>query len=92
MNQDLRVAYFEARAGELASTIGDLRAEIVRLRREVEFEANAIDPGCEGGYNRDNLRFPLCSCLMPGQAAAMDFTRWSRPQCCVHPDRGGNDD
>jgi hypothetical protein len=97
-----RVAYLEARVGELNNTIGELRAEsenrlqvgdrlgwrlveaqqeIERLRREVEFEANA-EP-----FNHDWMNFSLrpCACL----TASFEVPAgWSVPQCAVHPEGG----
>jgi hypothetical protein len=67
--------------------MGDrLMGEIERLRREVEFEANAIDPGAEGGYSRDNIRFPLCMCVPDELADAARLSVFSRPVCTVHPE------
>lgn len=42
-NWSKRVTYLEARVGYLHNTIGELRAENERLRREVEFEALGAD-------------------------------------------------
>lgn len=82
-----RVAYLEARVGHLKNTIGEQRTEMTRLRREVEFEANAEVPRSNG------LSLPLCSCVTAEQAAqiASAGPLWTPPQCAVHPDGGDSD-
>lgn len=56
-----------------------LRVEVDRLRREVEFEANAVDwPWNPRG---------ICACSI--DFASLDPDRWVRPQCAVHPETRG---
>jgi hypothetical protein len=80
--------------GVVGPILEELKEEAYRLRREVEFEANA-DPLTDGfAGRRDNLTHPLCSCASDDQLAALraanelnlEGPQWSPPQCGVHPD------
>lgn len=60
--------------------VADLEAD--RLRREVEFEANGLETGAE--YLGFDEPVRVCACSI--NAEALDLTRWSVPQCAVHPE------
>lgn len=65
----------------------EAEAEIGRLRREVEFEANGLETGAE--YLGFDEPVRVCACSI--NAEALDLTRWSVPQCAVHPEGQGGD-
>lgn len=110
MNQDQRVAYLEARVGELHQTIGDLRGEQFLLtcaldrseasRRDWATEALRLQDLVDKAnvamrHFRDRVR-KVNDARREERPALLqrlvDDSAPSLPQCCVHPDRGGNDD
>lgn len=60
-----------------------LRREVGRLRREVEFEAKS-DPNLHVNFGFAAKR--PCACVTDKQAAVIEAGGLSRPQCAVHPD------